>query len=135
MQDCLLGHGIKPSVQRLAVMEYLKTHCTHPTADEIFSALSPTMPTLSRTTVYNTLRLLASRGAVLSLDIDGKNARFDGDIRPHAHWLCRGCGAVRDLPLPVDSRSLTVRFEEGTVDEVQPYYKGYCENCRMQSEG
>lgn len=33
MQDCLLGHGIKPSVQRLAVMEYLKTHCTHPTAD------------------------------------------------------------------------------------------------------
>ena len=41
MQDCLLGHGIKPSVQRLAVMEYLKTHCTHPTADEIFSALSP----------------------------------------------------------------------------------------------
>ena len=31
MQDCLLGHGIKPSVQRLAVMEYLKTHCTHPT--------------------------------------------------------------------------------------------------------
>lgn len=72
MQDCLLGHGIKPSVQRLAVMEYLKTHCTHPTADEIFSALSPKMPTLSRTTVYNTLRLLASRGAVLSLDIDGK---------------------------------------------------------------
>ena len=43
--------------------------------------------------------------------------------------------AVRDLPLPVDSRSLTVRFEEGTVDEVQLYYKGYCENCRMQSEG
>ena len=114
MQDCLLGHGIKPSVQRLAVMEYLKTHCTHPTADEIFSALSPKMPTL---------------------DIDGKNTRFDGDTRPHAHWLCRGCGAVRDLPLPVDSRSLTVRFEEGTVDEVQLYYKGYCENCRMQSEG
>ena len=135
MQDCLLGHGIKPSVQRLAVMEYLKTHCTHPTADEIFSALSPKMPTLSRTTVYNTLRLLASRGAVLSLDIDGKNTRFDGDTRPHAHWLCRGCGAVRDLPLPVDSRSLTVRFEKGTVDEVQLYYKGYCENCRMQSEG
>ena len=48
MQDCLLGHGIKPSVQRLAVMEYLKTHCTHPTADEIFSALSPTMPVRGR---------------------------------------------------------------------------------------
>ena len=112
VQDCLLGHGIKPSVQRLAVMEYLKTHCTHPT-----------------------LRLLAKRGAVLSLDIDGKNTRFDGDTRPHAHWLCRGCGAVRDLPLPVDSRSLTVRLEGGTVDEVQLYYKGYCENCRMQSKG
>lgn len=92
------------------------------------------MPTLSRTTVYNTLRLLASRGAVLSLDIDGK-IPVSTEIPAHAHWLCRGCGAVRDLPLPVDSRSLTVRFEEGTVDEVQLYYKGYCENCRMQSEG
>ena len=47
----LTEHGIKPSMQRMAVMEYLMTHRTHPTVDEIYTALHPSMPTLSKTTV------------------------------------------------------------------------------------
>ena len=31
----LTRYGIKPSVQRMAIMEYLMTHRTHPTADEV----------------------------------------------------------------------------------------------------
>ncbi len=31
----LMEYGIRPSLQRLAIMEYLVTHPTHPTADEI----------------------------------------------------------------------------------------------------
>lgn len=67
-------------MQRIAIMEYLMTHRTHPTVDEIYTALSPSMPTLSKTTVYNTLRLLAEHGAVLELDMDSRNTRFDGDV-------------------------------------------------------
>ena len=43
-------------MQRIAIMEYLMEHRTHPSADEIYTALSPSMPTLSKTTVYNTLK-------------------------------------------------------------------------------
>ena len=53
--DRLLKYSIKPSMQRIAIMEYLMEHRTHPSADEIYTALSPSMPTLSKTTVYNTL--------------------------------------------------------------------------------
>ena len=53
----LLERGIKPSQQRIALLEYLVKHPVHPTADELYSRLSPMMPTLSKTTVYNTLRL------------------------------------------------------------------------------
>ena len=35
----LQAHGIKPSLQRMAVMTYLIEHRTHPTADEIYTAL------------------------------------------------------------------------------------------------
>ena len=42
----LQGHNIKPSVQRIAIMKYLMEHRTHPTVDEIYTALSPTIPTL-----------------------------------------------------------------------------------------
>ena len=31
----LTDHGIKPSVQRLAIMQYLLTHATHPTVDDV----------------------------------------------------------------------------------------------------
>lgn len=54
----LQGHNIKPSVQRIAIMKYLMEHRTHPTVDEIYTALSPTIPTLSKTTVYNTLKTM-----------------------------------------------------------------------------
>ena len=52
----LQSHSIKPSVQRIAIMQYLMDHHTHPTVDEIYTALAPGMPTLSKTTVYNTLK-------------------------------------------------------------------------------
>ena len=43
----LQSHSIKPSVQRIAIMQYLMDHHTHPTVDEIYTALAPGMPTLS----------------------------------------------------------------------------------------
>ena len=61
----LIRHGVRPSVQRIAVMNYLLEHRTHPTVDEIYVALSKDMPTLSKTTVYNTLELLVKQKAVL----------------------------------------------------------------------
>ena len=66
----LQNHNIKPSVQRIAIMNYLIEHRTHPTVDEIYTALSPSIPTLSKTTVYNTLKLLSEQGAAQTLTID-----------------------------------------------------------------
>ena len=46
-------------MQRIAIMEYLMDNPIHPSADDIYTALSPSMPTLSKTTVYNTLKLFS----------------------------------------------------------------------------
>ena len=71
----LIDNGIKPSVQRIAIMKYLFEHRTHPTVDDIFHDLHDAIPTLSKTTVYNTLKLFSEKGAILSLTIDEK--KFD----------------------------------------------------------
>lgn len=68
----LTDHGVKPSIQRLAIMKYLMEHRTHPTADMIFNDLYKEIPTLSKTTVYNTLKLLTEHGAVRTIGIDEK---------------------------------------------------------------
>ena len=96
--DYLISYNIKPSVQRIAIMDYLLAHKTHPSIDEIYLALCKDIPTLSKTTVYNTLKLFVEHGAALMLTIDEKNACFDGDTSLHAHFLCKKCGKIFDLP-------------------------------------
>ena len=90
----LQSHSIKPSVQRMSIMRYLMEHLTHPTVDEIYTSLSPEMPTLSKTTVYNTLKLLSDHGAIQTLTIDERNTCYDADTTPHAHFLCKRCGRI-----------------------------------------
>lgn len=126
----LLSHNIKPSVQRLAIMEYLLTHRTHPCADEIYSKLSKTIPTLSKTTVYNTLKLFSEQGAALMLTIDEKNICFDGDVSLHSHFLCKSCNKIFDLPLISPEREVMKTDIDGfLITQIHYYYKGYCNKC------
>lgn len=117
--------GIKPSTQRIAVMRYLMTHHTHPTADEIYRALLPDYPTISRTTVYNTLKLLVEQKCALMIDIESGNARYDGITTPHGHFICNRCGHISDFDLSV----LPVGPAGAMTTETHVYYKGVCRNC------
>ena len=127
LEEC----SIKPSLQRMAVMDYLLEHKIHPTVDMIFSGLQPNIPTLSKTTVYNTVKLLAENGAILAINIDGKNQRFDGDISQHAHFLCKICGEIYDVPITGLQISHSEKCTENfSITETQIYYKGFCKKCK-----
>ncbi|MDR0295073.1 MAG: transcriptional repressor [Prevotellaceae bacterium] len=132
IQKRLLQYNIKPSLQRIAVMQYLMENKTHPTADIIYAALSPAIPTLSRTTIYNTLKLLSEQGAIIALNIDEKNVRYDGDIVAHTHFRCKKCSRIYDLP-----KNFTLENKQQFLDfyitECQVYYKGYCKECKKTS--
>jgi len=127
--EILIKHDIKPSVQRLAVMEYMLTHFTHPTVDEIYSSLSPSIPTLSKTTIYNTLNLFEEQGVVLYLGIDKKNARFDGNTSRHGHFRCKKCGAIIDIFNEKPGNVVLKSHPELIIDDIQTYYTGYCNAC------
>ena len=126
----LRQHSIKPSVQRTAVMDYLMNNRTHPTIEEIYLALSPSMPTLSKTTVYNTLDIFVERGAVRALVIDEKNARYDVDISAHAHFMCRSCGKVQDI---FNLKPILFQLPQNplfNIDSVEISYSGLCDKCK-----
>lgn len=126
----LQSHQIKPSVQRIAIMDYLMEHRTHPTVDEIYVALSPSIPTLSKTTVYNTLKLLSDHGAIQALTIDGRNACYDAVTAPHAHFLCKSCGRIYDLtPTTSDTHPGEMERDGHQIQEIHHYYKGICKQC------
>ena len=134
-KEYLQRYGIRPSAQRIAVMHYLLTRRTHPTVDEIYHELVDSIPTLSRTTVYNTLHLLYKHGAILALSIDETNVRFDGYTHPHAHFLCCGCGNVYDVDL--DDVAFVQRNtprNAAIITEAQLYYKGLCNVCSAKQQ-
>ena len=62
--------NIRPSVQRVAVLSYVANGSKHPAAEEIYASLSQTFYSLSRTTVYNSLHILAEKGLVRELEIE-----------------------------------------------------------------
>jgi len=127
----LNGYGIRPSVQRIAIMRYLQSHNTHPTADEVFEALRKQIPTLSKTTVYNTLKLFVDNGAAMYIAIDEKNARFDGNVEPHTHFRCKKCGCIIDIPMNIEE-FLPKEFK-GDIEEFSFYLKGMCEKCKNEN--
>ncbi len=133
--EYLLSFGIKPSVQRIAIMDYLMTHRTHPAIDEIYLALCEDIPTLSKTTVYNTLKLFVEHGAAQMLTIDERNTCYDADIQLHAHFLCKKCGKILDFPLSTEKDKVSAMKEEGfKVDEIHQYFKGYCPSCLVEED-
>lgn len=130
----LLACDIRPSVQRLAIMNYLMTHPIHPTIEDVYKGLSHQIPTLSKTTVYNTLRMLSDKNAAQMITIDEHRVCYDGNTDPHVHFLCRKCGKVIDLFNEVAPQVEVGRMVEGNIiDEEQLYYKGICAECAKKA--
>ncbi|MBO7259823.1 MAG: transcriptional repressor [Paludibacteraceae bacterium] len=124
--------GFKPSLQRIAILEYLRTHLTHPTVDEIYEALSPSMPTLSKTTIYNTLRSFSQSGLALSLRLDEKTVHYDGDTAPHAHFICKDCGKIIDVTITNTDMLHIPTLCGADVQAVEISYYGQCNTCKKQ---
>jgi len=126
----LESHHINPSVQRVAIMQYMFEHyMTHPTVEQIHAALLPSMPTLSKVTVYNTLKLFVEKKAVVSLLVEERNVRYDLNTIAHAHFRCRICYCIHDVPLEKpDIPQIKGNFEF-SPDEMQVYFLGNCKKC------
>jgi Fe2+ or Zn2+ uptake regulation protein len=120
--------GINPSYQRLRILEYLRDNLCHPTVDMIYSDLIKEIPTLSKTTIYNTLNLFQKRGILIGLTIEENEVRYESNIIPHAHFKCESCGQILDLDIscPILSKGFVNNHK---ISEGHLYLKGICKNC------
>ncbi len=126
VQQVLYDKGIRPSITRVKILEYLRSVCSHPTVEEVYSELLGELPTLSKTTVYNTLKLLAEQGIVKALTIDGTHIRYDGCTDFHGHFMCSECGKVYDFDVTNGTEKGLENFEVLTREV---FYSGKCKQC------
>lgn len=124
----LTSNNIKPSVQRIKVYEYLYNNKNHPTVDKIYTHLVNEIPTLSKTTVYNTLKLFIDNGIATTVTIEENEVRYDATMEEHAHFKCDECGNIYDIEMDLSQ----IKFKKiGTfkVDKTNVYLSGKCKKC------
>ena len=126
----LMEAGIRPSVQRLAIYEFVKNNPIHPTADVVYDALRNELGSLSLTTVYNTLKLFVDAGLVQMLTIDDTFRCFDGDTSSHAHFRCDDCGRIVDFRIKNNFMAMVDGLNGFEIKEAQLYLKGLCPLCK-----
>jgi Fur family transcriptional regulator, peroxide stress response regulator len=121
-------HEIAPSIQRVKILEYLRNYKTHPTADMIYQDLVKEIPTLSKTTVYNTLKAFSEKGILIQLSLFDNEIRYDFDTENHVHFKCNECGNIFDLDCCCDNYKDEM-LNGHKITEHHVNLKGICSSC------
>ncbi len=124
----LKANGIKPSIQRIKIFQYLLDNHVHPTVDDIFQNLSHEIPTLSKTTVYNTLNIFVENHIVQEVIIEENEVRYDVITGTHGHFKCKQCGEIKDFDLDLSKLELQ-ELGNVEIEETHFYLKGICSKC------
>ena len=133
LQEILKEHGVMPTPQRLAVFASLAARRDHPSVDRVFSDLRRKIPTLSKTTVYATLQLLAEKRLIGRVRVDAEEIRYDGDLKFHAHFRCRACGAIFDIGLDAPHERPFANLPDGfEAENEELVYYGLCPKCKKK---
>ena len=90
------NHGLKLTIQRLAIFKLIKSRQDHPTTEKVYDSLKEKYPTISLATVYNTLHIFEELGLIQELNFKDDNIRYDPNMELHINIVCIKCGKIID---------------------------------------
>jgi Fur family peroxide stress response transcriptional regulator len=136
LERALRERGLRVTAPRMSVLAYLAATESHPTAEEVEEAVNREGQVLSRASVYNVLHSLSEAGLVSELVVGQTLTRYDANLGPHHHLLCRGCGRLEDVPWDHFSMPDRGELPDGrAVDALALTLHGLCRACSAASAG
>jgi Fur family peroxide stress response transcriptional regulator len=128
VQHKLRAKGMRVSHQRVKILDFLRTSKGHPSARQVYDSLVQEMPSLSRTTIYNTLNALAEKGLIGVVRALSGETRYEYTDRGHCHFFCTSCGTMIDTELRCKHLH-AVESLGHKVHSVQGCFYGVCKEC------
>ncbi|ATW25067.1 Fur family transcriptional regulator [Candidatus Formimonas warabiya] len=121
--------------QRKTILEILRNTTCHPTADWIYEQARETLPEISLGTIYRNLQLLVQEHEIQELKYGSTFSRFDGNISPHYHFVCRTCGKVMDVNMDVvaNLNDVAAHAVDGIVEYHRLEFYGRCQECEKEA--
>ena len=124
------------TIQSSLVLETVRKLQCHATADEVYSEIIKTYPTISRGTVYRNLQRLCETGEIRKREIPDGADRFDHLCDDHYHIRCVKCGRVFDVDMGyIPNLEQSVRDAHGfsfTGHDI--VFKGICPECKRNMQ-
>ncbi len=127
----LRSAGLRATAPRLAVLTAVADH-PHSPAERVHSMLAADHPRLSIQSVHNVLRDLTRHTVLRRIEPSDSPALYETRVGDnHHHLVCRGCGAVRDVPCAVGETPCLTPSESGgyRVELAEVVFWGVCPDC------
>lgn len=118
--------------QRQLIIAELQATKSHPSAEWIYKRVKAKLPNISLGTVYRNLAVLKDQKLIQELPRVGSQSRYDGNPKPHYHFVCVECGGVEDIETPFMKKLSAEVSKKLTEHNVQGYFAefyGLCPQC------
>jgi len=119
---------LKLTHQRLQILNALMSVRDHPSAEDVFAAVKPKIPSISFDTVYRALALFERHGAITKVQ---DKTRYETETRRHCHMICTRCCKIEDFFWP-EIEQLQVPDETAGWGKIEQRYlelRGVCQKC------
>lgn len=120
------------TIQRELVLQAVRDLKNHASADEVYSKISETHPSISKGTVYRNLNILAEEGKILKVEIPGAADHFDHQCHDHCHVRCIKCGSVGDVDME-NAPDILNNIKDSRGYKILSYgliFNGICPSCK-----
>ncbi len=120
--------------QKQLVLETVRGHKDHPTADQIYLEVREIDEKISRGTVYRNLNQLSESGELTHVRVPSAD-RFDRRLDLHYHLFCINCGAVYDAPLTyhMETDSHVSEVTGFDIKRHRMVFEGICQKCQSKN--
>jgi Fe2+ or Zn2+ uptake regulation protein len=128
--------GLKATGPRVMLLSALEQDRRHPTAEQLYESLQVHHPSLSLSTVYQTLDTFIRKGLCRRVSDAGDRLRVDGTPQDHDHAVCRACGSIFDIDRTVFPRPLPpAHLPNGlSVTGLRVEYDVICATCQSAEQ-
>ena len=129
----------KNTIQRQLILEAVRALNNHPTIEEVYDWVRRRCPSISKGTVYRNIGVLEQEHFLRRIEIANAPDRVDTALTTHYHFLCKECGGIYDVQMPVmeDLLSRAPQQEGFIFQEHDIVFRGLCPKCSAgtQSNG
>lgn len=129
----LRARGFRLTRQRMLILDVVRQHRHHLTAEAVYDAVKQQSPTIDVATIYRTLHWLHGLGLLRKFDVGKDRIEFEyATAREHHHLICTACGAEQEIDNHV-IECLRAHIMEHYDFEADPEHValfGRCAHCR-----